>query len=427
MTLDCFALRIPMSCNANLVLEDQLAAVPSGKTNKHEAAQRQQCAPWQDGVRRIFKPNGPVGAYRGEQHHCHHRMGPAFRPTPDTGPGEQLRRSGDRRKQAHYETPAGGPNAKPEEERIRRQPPEHICAECADHKRDRKADEHGMDRMARDGNARTDVKMPGLIEFGHVMSTRVAKVGCAALSAATAGCAGPYSALEPAGPAAAGISLLWWVMLGGALLILTGVTATVLYAMRRRRRDRDWSEKTLLIGGGLIFPFFALSTLMFFAFSEGQDQFANRRSGPIFHAHADQWLWTFRYPDGQTSTGVLHVKAGETFQVDVTSGDVIHSFWVPRLGGKIDAVPGRTNRISLRADRPGAYHGQCAEYCGVGHVEMPFTVVAHSAERYSDALAQIGEREATAGFTLIERPQPSAGKVVGNIVESVLRWLGISG
>ena len=105
-------------------------------------------------------------------------------------------------------------------------------------------------------------------------------------------------------------------------------------------------------------------------------------------AEGRQWQWTFRYPEagGLVTVDTLHIPAGREIAFTVTSADVIHSFWVPRLGGKIDAVPGHRNTIRLRADRPGRYGGACAEFCGIGHTAMRFTVVAHPAADYDAAL-----------------------------------------
>ena len=113
-------------------------------------------------------------------------------------------------------------------------------------------------------------------------------------------------------------------------------------------------------------------------------------------AQAQQWAWTFRYPDlpGQPSIeGVLHVPVGRPFEVQVTSRDVIHSFWAPRLGGKIDAIPGHTNVIRLQADAPGIYRGQCAEFCGNAHAMMDFVVEAHSPADYAAWQAAQGAAE----------------------------------
>ncbi len=85
---------------------------------------------------------------------------------------------------------------------------------------------------------------------------------------------------------------------------------------------------------------------------------------------------------------VLHLPAGTPVDIEVTSVDVIHAFWVPRLAGKIDAVPGHVNRLRIQADQPGRYEALCNEFCGVGHAGMRFTVIAHRPEEFSAALAQ---------------------------------------
>ena len=92
---------------------------------------------------------------------------------------------------------------------------------------------------------------------------------------------------------------------------------------------------------------------------------------------AHQWWWEFEYPGQGVVTGnEVHVPVGRTIRVQVESADVIHSFWVPQLAGKIDAVPGHTNYTSFLAAAPGVYHGLCAEYCGGQHAHMGFRIIA---------------------------------------------------
>jgi len=91
-----------------------------------------------------------------------------------------------------------------------------------------------------------------------------------------------------------------------------------------------------------------------------------------------QWWWEFKYPDLKIVTAnELHLPAGQTVAFNLHAPDVIHSFWMPQLGGKRDAVPGRVNRITLAPDEPGEYPGQCAEYCGMSHANMRFRVIVH--------------------------------------------------
>lgn len=233
-----------------------------------------------------------------------------------------------------------------------------------------------------------------------------------------AGCTGEYSTLSPAGPAAVQTAQLWWVMLVGAALILLGVMWLAIHAFTRSGPSRI-SEKTLLVGGGLIFPVVTMAALLVFALIGGEQLTA--RPDPaarVFEAHARQWQWTFSYPGGEETGGVLHVPAGEPFQVRITSEDVIHSFWVPRLGGKMDAIPGRANLILLKADAPGIYRGMCAEYCGIGHIQMVFEVHAHSPEAYPGRLAEAAAQEGGADIQLPgigERPAPISKRITDTI------------
>ena len=106
------------------------------------------------------------------------------------------------------------------------------------------------------------------------------------------------------------------------------------------------------------------------------------------------WAWHFEYPDrpewGRTKD--LHIPAGRPVDVTITSSDVIHSFWVPRLAGKIDAIPGRANTLRIEADRPGRYGGTCAEFCGTGHTGMSFDVIAHPPATYEKTMAAMEKR-----------------------------------
>ncbi len=90
-----------------------------------------------------------------------------------------------------------------------------------------------------------------------------------------------------------------------------------------------------------------------------------------------QWWWNVSYPQQRVTTAnEIHIPVGRAVEVRITSNDVIHSFWVPRLAGKQDLEPGRENKVMLQADRPGTYVGQCAEYCGLSHANMRLRVIA---------------------------------------------------
>jgi cytochrome c oxidase subunit 2 len=111
-----------------------------------------------------------------------------------------------------------------------------------------------------------------------------------------------------------------------------------------------------------------------------------------------QFYWLFEYPNGARSINELHVPVDQVVELKVLSADVVHSWWIPQLQGKIQAIPGRTNRTWFRADRIGTYYGQCAELCGLYHDAMRATVVATSQADYrsfisSQATQSLGKSE----------------------------------
>lgn len=172
-----------------------------------------------------------------------------------------------------------------------------------------------------------------------------------------------------------------------ATVTLVVVVSLWLYALRRRPRQLSEEQAQRLhsrwiIGGGLILPVTSITLLLAFGIPIGH------RMLPLpladtevlrIDVTARQWWWDVSYPGRDIRLrDELHIPAGAPVDLHLTSEDVIHAFWVPRLGGKLDMLPGRTNVLRLQADEPGLYHGQCAEYCGTGHAHMKFTVRAHA-------------------------------------------------
>ena len=200
-----------------------------------------------------------------------------------------------------------------------------------------------------------------------------------------AGCgAGPLSALDPAGPGAAGIAQVWWVMFWFSAAVVTGMTGLALYAtLRNPDRRLRIAPRGLLIVGGLVFPILVLSALLVYGVRAGYSLLPLATARPVFSVDvtAHQWWWQVSYPDAaggmRHAANEIHIPAGRPVDIRVRSADVIHGFWIPRLGGKIDAIPGRVNTIRLEADKPGLYQGQCAEFCGLGHAHMKLVVQAH--------------------------------------------------
>tara|TARA_R110002020_G_scaffold6321_17_gene26656 strand:+ start:3757 stop:4425 length:669 start_codon:yes stop_codon:yes gene_type:complete len=212
----------------------------------------------------------------------------------------------------------------------------------------------------------------------------------AATPLALTGCATPLSTLYPAGPAAANIATLWWIMFYGAVALFVLVLALLALSFIRPAFIAAIKPAHWIIGGGLVLPIPILTGLLIAALLLGEQLLPKPGGAATLRvaAHAQQWQWRFSYPDnpGAGDTEILHLPAGEPVDIVITAEDVIHAFWIPRLGGKMDAIPGHTNVIRLQADEPGIYRGICAEYCGQGHETMSFVVEAHAPADYARIL-----------------------------------------
>jgi cytochrome c oxidase subunit 2 len=185
-------------------------------------------------------------------------------------------------------------------------------------------------------------------------------------------------------------------MLAGATVLFALVMALFMLVIRRPGWGSSVSPARWIVLGGLVLPALVLVPLVAYGLVAGERLLPLLGiTPPRIEAVGRQWVWTFRYPDhgGVETKGVLHLPAGAPVDIVVTSVDVIHAFWVPRLAGKIDAVPGRTNLLRIQADQPGRYDGQCAEFCGLGHTGMRFAVIVHRAEDFAAALAQAAKEQ----------------------------------
>lgn len=216
-----------------------------------------------------------------------------------------------------------------------------------------------------------------------------------ALGPWVAGCSGGrLSTLDAAGPAAHDIARVWHVMAWGAAAILLFMIALTAYAVwRSPSRHRRTPTVLLLAGGGLAFPGVVLLALLAYGWNAGDEQAIRPAESNAYRVEvrAHQWWWEVIYPQADNgplyAVNRIHVPAGRPVYVTVTSVDVIHSFWVPRLGGKIDAIPGKSNTVRLLASEPGIFDGVCAEFCGNGHARMPLQVLAHDEAGLAQALA----------------------------------------
>jgi len=211
-------------------------------------------------------------------------------------------------------------------------------------------------------------------------------VGVAALS----GCGDgePQNSLEPHSHQAHDIASLFWWMMGGAWLGLGLVVALLFVAYGRGRRSPGGGRGKpgergawyVVIGLGVITPIVLLTALfvvsdLFVIRTTDAPAASGTRLTVVVTGHL--WWWEVRYPQsGAVTANELHIPVRTPVRVEVRTADVIHSFWVPELNRKIDAIPDKTNVVELDADQVGTYRGDCAEFCGLQHAHMALLVHA---------------------------------------------------
>ncbi|HSJ43586.1 MAG TPA: cytochrome c oxidase subunit II [Euzebyales bacterium] len=205
---------------------------------------------------------------------------------------------------------------------------------------------------------------------------------------------------DPQGPAAAAMEGLWWLMFWLGLAVFTVFAALLGIGLFRGRatdpRDEEPASHGFtrgLVVIGVVVP--ALIILAVFVATIVAMRWVPTSASDdamVVEVTGHQWRWEVTYPDeGVRATNELHIPVGRTINVQLTSSDVIHSFWVPELGGKMDALPDGVNTLVLRADQPGEHRTQCAEFCGLRHADMKLLVVAEPVERFE---SWISERQA---------------------------------
>lgn len=179
-------------------------------------------------------------------------------------------------------------------------------------------------------------------------------------------------------------------MLGGSVAIFAFVMLLLARAFVRTKRT---ATETFWLGGlGLAFPLAVLGGLLAYGLVIGERLMPRDHPDRVtVHAEGRQWEWRFGYADrpGHLATGLLTIPAGVPVDVEITSVDVIHSFWVPRLAGKLDAIPGHVNVLRIEAWAPGDYAGVSAEFSGPGYREHRFTVRALDAAGWEAFLTEV--------------------------------------
>ena len=200
-------------------------------------------------------------------------------------------------------------------------------------------------------------------------------------------------ALDPEGPVAESAADLWWLMLAlgvGVFVVFAVVLAVGLF----RTRPGDAPEAgpqppdrvgPWMVGGGVALPLIVITIVFAATVRAMQDVPTTAPDGAlVVEIIGHQWWWEVRYPgEGITTANEMHIPIGRSVALQLTSADVIHSFWVPALGGKLDLLPDKTNTLVLEADVPGRHLNRCAEFCGLQHTLMGMDVIAEPPEAFA--------------------------------------------
>lgn len=202
-----------------------------------------------------------------------------------------------------------------------------------------------------------------------------------------AGCAGQQSVLDPAGRDAGVLADLFFWMLGGAVVLWLMMNGLFFFVTRIHPRKLSFRlAEGIIIGGGIVFPTVVLGALLSYALAEMPRQ-REQGTGLTVRVTGESWWWRVAYlRDGETeavvSANEVRLPAGSRSEIELAANGVIHSFWIPVLGGKTDMIPGRKTRMSLEPEKPGVYRGQCTEFCGESHALMAFGAVVMQPEDF---------------------------------------------
>jgi cytochrome c oxidase subunit 2 len=191
---------------------------------------------------------------------------------------------------------------------------------------------------------------------------------------------------------------LWWLMfwLGTAVFVVFAVLLVIGLFRRRAATGAEPDAQApaifdrWLIVAGVVVPFVIILVVLVASTAAMRWVPTSAPADAMtVEMVAHQWFWEVRYPDRQVTTrNELHLPVGQRVNLQLTSADVIHSFWVPELGGKMDALPDGVNTLVLQADEPGEHQSLCAEFCGLEHAKMRLRVVAEPADQFTSWIAE---------------------------------------
>ena len=219
-------------------------------------------------------------------------------------------------------------------------------------------------------------------------------------------CVGSPSPLNPASTATRSIANLHGIVLWVATIVFIIVCVLLVYSIVRFRRksdddpepDQSFHGNAVLEAIWTIIPVVILLGILVVTFQSFDDINPDRPTDMTIKVTGKQWLWAVEYPDQNIKlTNEMRIPLGVDVKIEIEAQDVLHSFWVPQLGGKMDAVPGYKTFTWFKADRLGTFHGQCAEYCGLGHATMPMKVTVLAPDSFETWAAATAANQANAG------------------------------
>ncbi len=193
----------------------------------------------------------------------------------------------------------------------------------------------------------------------------------------------PMNYLYPEGPQAIQADRLWDVTFGIAAVVFFLVEGALIYILFKYREGKANAAPKQLHGHTKLellwtaIPAVILTGIAFMTVPVIFEQAREPKGAVQIEVVGHQWWWEYKYDNGVVTANELHIPTGRPILLDLRSADVIHSFWIPKLAGKQDVVPGRINHLTISATEPGEYLGQCAEYCGLSHANMRAKAYAH--------------------------------------------------
>lgn len=200
------------------------------------------------------------------------------------------------------------------------------------------------------------------------------------------------SALSPAGHEAETIADLLWILVAAAVVLWVLLNGLFFYVTRIHPRPLSRRlAQALIIGGGLVFPTVALALLLTFTLPM-MPELRAQGDGLTIRVRGEQWWWRVEYRPARGGAPVVaanevRLPVGMRTEFLLDADQVIHSFWIPSLAGKMDMFPGRQTRLVIEPTRTGTFRGQCAEFCGTSHALMAFTAVVMEPEAFEAWLA----------------------------------------